>query len=121
MRFILGGFMILLVSFLSIHFLFAQDAEESKAVGLEDLAGGRVTLPDPTNAPPKLQSVIAKEATNAPPRAPRIPVYVLPEVIEVRIPGGMRFIFVEQHHMQELAKKFPAIRYTNIIIYADGL
>lgn len=71
-----------------------------------------------TNKPPiVLQSVEAKK-TNAP---PRIPVYVLPEVIEVRIPGGMRFIFVEQYHMQELAKKFPAIRYTNIIIYNDGL
>lgn len=73
-------------------------------------------IPDPdTNAPIKLLS-----ATNKP-APPRLPVYVLPEMLVTMLPDGTRFMFIEQHHLQELAKKFRTVRYTNIIVYADGI
>jgi hypothetical protein len=85
-----------------------------------------------TNAPPVTNKVEKTEPqTNAAPidlqsakaiatKPPRLPVYVLPEVFIVYLPN-QTLVFVEQHHIAELAKKFPSSRSTNIIIYSDGL
>lgn len=48
--------------------------------------------------------------------APRIPVYVIPEIVVVMTPIGP-VTFAAQHNIEDLAKLFPAHRVTNIIIY----
>ncbi|MDD2766007.1 MAG: hypothetical protein PHE83_18750 [Opitutaceae bacterium] len=81
----------------------------------------KTAAPRPTNdsataaQPVKLESVAAAQA-----KAARLPVYVLPEVIVVNLPGR-QFMFVENHHIQELLKKWPGFRMTNVVIYQDGL
>jgi len=110
-----------LIALLSIAPLIAQDAEDPTP-GLEPpkTAG---SSPAETNALPaaaaKTNALPAKllstQATL--PKAP-IPVYVLPEAIVVQTPSGP-FVFVESFHVQELARKFPSRRLTNIVIWVQ--
>lgn len=47
----------------------------------------------------------------------KIPCYVIPEALAVTTPQGI-IVFVHEYHANELARKFPSRRLTNIIIYA---
>lgn len=48
---------------------------------------------------------------------PRIPLYVLPEVLVVQTPAGA-VVFAPEFHVAELAKRFPAARMTNVVVWS---
>lgn len=86
------------------------------AVALAAYFGVRsCAAPPATNAPLKLQSLAG--TTNAPPPTERIPVYVIPEAIVVATPIG-QIVFAAQAHVEELARKFPSTRVTNVVIWS---
>lgn len=61
-----------------------------------------------------------KGTTNSQPPAaepPRTPLYVIPEALVVQTPAGA-VVFAPDAHVAELAKKFPATRLTNVVIWS---
>lgn len=87
------------------------------------ICAGESNTKEPTNAPlskpepVKLQSADTNAAPKVVAEAPKIPVYVIPELIAVQTPNGI-ILFAERFHVEELAKKWPAQRVTNLVFYA---
>lgn len=84
-----------------------------------------------TNAPlPKASELMQQKdrATNEPTKfstnmtaVPKLPVYVIPDMILITLPDGNRFVWMAQHHAEELVKMFGGTRITNVVIYSTGL
>lgn len=102
--------------FLSTLAIIAIGALEPTNAPKTNTFDAELIPPPDTNAPIKLQSGVTNK-----PAPPRLPVYVLPEMLVTTLPDGTRFMFIEQHHLNELAKKFRTVRYTNLVIYSDGI
>lgn len=95
----------------------AVPSKPSAPAGLPLTSAAAPAAPSPI----KLLSSKPPLGTNGSAATTRLPVYVLPEVVVVQLPGGSMLTFVPEVHVHELAKKFRAVRYTNVVIYADGL